>query len=250
MLDEAVIEVFSSQVCVTSSGFNLEDALLDGKKRHIEGSSSKIEDKHVLLGTLLVKTVGNGSGGRLVDDTKHVKTRDDTGILGSLALGVVEISRDGDDGVLHLATKVSFGDLLHLDENHGRDLLRRKLLGLTLEGDVDDRLAGGALGNLERPVLHVGLYNGIIELAANKTLGIEDSVGSIHSNLVLGGITNQTLSVVESNVRGGGSVTLIVGNNLHTIVLPHTHARVGGTKINTDGCSFNRHYITFFVLDL
>jgi hypothetical protein len=33
------------------------------------------------------------------------------------------------------------------------------------------------------------------------------------THLVLSGITDETLSVVESDVRRGGSVTLVVGND-------------------------------------
>jgi hypothetical protein len=65
VVDKTVVKVLTTKVSVTSSGLDLEDALLDGKERHIEGSSTKIEDEDVLLTLLLlVKTVGNGSGSR------------------------------------------------------------------------------------------------------------------------------------------------------------------------------------------
>jgi hypothetical protein len=83
-------------------------------------------------------------------------------------------------------------------------------------------------------VLHVRLDLGRVEFAANQTLGIKHGVGGVHGDLVLGGITDKTLSVIESDVRRGGTLTLVVGNDLHTIVLPHTNARVRGTKIDTD----------------
>jgi len=44
------------------------------------------------------------------------------------------------------------------------------------------------------------------------SLDIEDGVGRVHSSLVLGGITNQTLFVGERNEGGGGVSTLVVGN--------------------------------------
>jgi hypothetical protein len=94
--DEPVVEVLTSQVRVTSGGLNLEDTLLDGKEGDIERSSSKVEDEDVLLALgLLVETVSDGSGGGLVDDTEDVETSDDTGVLGSLTLGVVEAVRGG-----------------------------------------------------------------------------------------------------------------------------------------------------------
>jgi len=83
-------------------------------------------------------------------------------------------------------------------------------------------------------VLHVGLDLVRIEFAANQTLGIKDGVGSVHGDLVLGGVTDKTLSVIESNIGRGGALALIVGNDLHAIILPHTNTRVRGTKIDTD----------------
>jgi hypothetical protein len=52
--------------------------------------------------------------------------------------------------------------------------------------------------------------------------------------LGLGSISNQTLSFVESNVGRGGAVTLVIGNNLDTIILPNTYARIGGSKVDSD----------------
>lgn len=62
----------------------------------MEGPSAKIEDKNVVfMDNLLVKTVGNSSGCGLVDDMEHADTRDRSGILGGLSLGVVEVCQQG-----------------------------------------------------------------------------------------------------------------------------------------------------------
>ena len=123
---------------VTSGRLDLEDALLDGKERDIERSSSEIEDENVLLAdALLVETVGDSSGGGLVDDAEHIHARDDSGVLGGLALRVVEVGGDGDDcdrestsgtcsagagrkegrtGVGNGGSEVGLGGLLHLED--------------------------------------------------------------------------------------------------------------------------------------
>jgi len=48
----------------------------------------------------------------------------------------------------------------------------------------------------------------ILKSTANETLGIEDSVAGVHRSLILGSIANETLLAGESDVGGGGAVTL------------------------------------------
>ena len=216
VVDETVIEVLTTQVSVTSSRLDLEDTLLDGQEGHIEGTTTKIEDEDVALTLdLLVKTVGNGSGGGLVDDTENVEAGNETGVLGSLTLRVVEVGGDSNDSVVDSTTKVGLSGLTHLDEDHGRDLLGSESLSLALELNLDNRLAT-LVNDLEREVLHVSLNLGVGKLATDEALGVEDGVGRVHGDLVLGGITNETLGVGEGNERGSGAVTLIVGNNVAT----------------------------------
>ena len=108
---------------------------------------------------------------------------------------------------------------------------------LSLVFNLNDGGASRSRDDSERPVLHVRLDTRVSELTSNQTLGIEDSVGSIHSSLGLGGITNQTFGFGEGDIGRGGTVTLVVGNDFDTVVLPDTNTRVGGSKIDTDGFS-------------
>jgi hypothetical protein len=98
---------------------------------------------------------------------------------------------------------------------------------------------------------------GIAELAADQALGVEDGVVRVHGDLVLGGISDQTLGVGECHERGSCAVTLVVGDDIttgntlvticntdalkHCVNLPilaeDTHARVRGTQIDTDSGS-------------
>jgi hypothetical protein len=77
-----VIEVFISQVSVTSGGLDFEDAVVDdGEKGDVESFSSEIEEDVCLRRGTLVKTVGDSGGGRLVDDAENFEASNDTGIL-------------------------------------------------------------------------------------------------------------------------------------------------------------------------
>ena len=73
-------------------------------------------------------------------------------------------------------------------------------------------------------MLHICLNFGIFELAPNEPLGVEDGVVGVHGDLVLCGVTDETLSVGERNIGGCRAVTLVVGDDLDTIVLPDTDA--------------------------
>merc|ERR1711957_33055 len=122
-LDESVVEIFTTEMGVTVSGLDLEDAILNGEEGHIEGTTTEIEDEDVAqLAVLFVETVGNGGGGGLVDDSLHVHAGDGTSILGGLTLGIVEVGGYGDDSISTFLSEVSLGDFLHLGEDHGRDL--------------------------------------------------------------------------------------------------------------------------------
>nr|XP_027200373.1 NAD-specific glutamate dehydrogenase-like [Dermatophagoides pteronyssinus] len=178
VVHEAVVEVLAAEVRVAGSRFNFENALVNRQKTDVERAAAEVEDEHVPLSflVLLVKAIGDRSSGRLIDDAQNVQTRNGAGVFSRLALRVVEVRRDGDHSVLHLAAQVVRGNLLHLVENHCANLLRVVGLELVLELDFDNRLVAGVRADLERPVLHVRLNCRIAELAADQTLCVEDRV--------------------------------------------------------------------------
>jgi hypothetical protein len=89
----------------------------------------------------LVEPVGERGRGRLVDDAQHFEAGDLAGVLGGLALGVVEIGGNGDDGLIDLLAEMGFGGLLHLLQDERGDLRRRIGLAVGLDPGV---AVGGA----------------------------------------------------------------------------------------------------------
>lgn len=116
VVEKVCVEVLTTQVSVTSGGLDGEDTALDIEERHIESTTTQIVDEDValLVGLVGAETVGDSSSGGLVDDTQDVEARDGTGVLGGLTLVVVEVGRDGDDGLLHLLAELDLSNLLHL----------------------------------------------------------------------------------------------------------------------------------------
>ncbi len=72
---------------------------------------------------LLVEAVGERRGRRLVDDAQHLEAGDLAGVLGRLALGIVEVGGNGDDGLRDGLAELGLGRLLHLLQDEGGDLL-------------------------------------------------------------------------------------------------------------------------------
>ena len=97
-VDDALIPVVAAQVGVAVGGLDFDDAFAHFQDGYIEGTAAQVEDQDGLI-LLLIQTVGQRRGGRLVDDAHHFQPGDLAGILGGLALAVVEIGRHGDDGL-------------------------------------------------------------------------------------------------------------------------------------------------------
>lgn len=130
---------------VTICGFNLENSVLNGEERHIESTTTKVENEHIALTLLLlVETVSDGGGGRLIDDSLHVEAGNGASVLGGLSLRVVEVSGHSNDGRFDFLTQVSLSNLFHFVQHHRRDFLSLELLGLALEVDNDEGFFSGA----------------------------------------------------------------------------------------------------------
>ena len=148
-VDEALVPVVATKVGVAAGRLDLDDALADLKERYVERAASEVEDQDRLFLLALVQAVRQRRGGRLVDDAQHVEAGDRAGLLGCLALRVVEVGRDGDHGVGDLLAQVGLGVALQLLQDPGADLLRRVLLAVDLDVPVG---ADMALDGSDRPV--------------------------------------------------------------------------------------------------
>ena len=101
MLDKSNIEVLTTKVSISVGGLDFEYAALEFEDRDIKGSAAQVVDSHNVF-TGLVHTVSKGGSSGFIDDAKDAKTSNLSGIFGCLPLGVVEVGRDSDEGMLDL----------------------------------------------------------------------------------------------------------------------------------------------------
>ncbi len=81
---------------VAGGRLDLDDALADLEQGDVERAATEVEDQDGLVLALVEAVRERGRGG-LVDDAGDVEARDLAGLLGGLALRVVEVRGHGDD---------------------------------------------------------------------------------------------------------------------------------------------------------
>ena len=112
-VDDALVDVVAAQVRVAVGGFHLDHAFAHFQDRDIERAAAEIVDGDGLV-LLLIEPVGQRGRRRLVDDAHHFQAGDLAGVLGGLALRVVEVRRNRDHGLRDLLAQVGFGRFLQL----------------------------------------------------------------------------------------------------------------------------------------
>ncbi len=91
VIHDARVEIFAAEEGVAIGRLHLEHAVADFQHGDVEGAAAKIVDGDDAA-ILLVHAIGERGRRRLVDDAQHFKAGDPAGILGGLALAVVEVA--------------------------------------------------------------------------------------------------------------------------------------------------------------
>ena len=178
-VDDRLVEVVAAEVVVAGGRLDLEHAVADLEHRHVERAAAEVEDEDRLVG-LLVQPVGQRGRGGLVDDALDVQPGDLAGVLGRLALVVVEVRGNGDHRAVDAFTEIGFGVGLELLEDHRGDLGRRMLLAAGLHARVAVGPGDDLVGDDRLLLAHLAL------LAAHEALDREDGVLGVGYGLALG----------------------------------------------------------------
>ncbi len=212
VLDDPAVPVVTTEAVVTGGRADLDGrelvlVLAHLEEGDVEGSTTEVEDEDELVLLALLEPVGESSRGGLVDDAQDVEARDLAGVLGRLALGVVEVRGDGDDGVGHRLAQVLLGVTLQLAEDARGELLRGVLLVV----------------DLDRPV------------GAHVALDRRDGAVDVGDGLALGDLADEDLAGLgERDDGGGGASALGVRDDGGLATFEDGDDGVGGTEVDAD----------------
>src|SRR5262249_17113699 len=199
VVDQAPVEVLAAEERVAVGRLHLEHAVADLEDRDVEGAAAEVIDRDG-AGLLLVETIGERGRRRLVDDALDVEAGDLARVLGGLALGVIEIGRDRDDGLLDLLAQIGLGGLLHLLQDEGGNLRGRIGLAVRFDPGVAVRGARDAVGD----ELLVLLDHRVVVAAADQALDREERLFRVGDRLALGRLSDEALAVVREGHDGRG----------------------------------------------
>ena len=230
IFDDTHVEVFTAQEGVTIGGLHLEHAVTDLQDRDVERATAQVEhgDGPVFA---LVQAIGQGGCGRLVDDAQDFQAGDLAGILGGLALGVIEIGRNRDHGLFDLLAEIAFRGFLHLLQRESRDFGRCVLLVAALDPSVivfrrHDRIGHHVDVLLDRRVVH---------RAADQALDGKKGVVRVGDGLAFRRLADEALAILGEGDDGrGGPGAFGILDDLCLAVLHDSHTGVGRTQVDAD----------------
>ena len=210
-VDDALVEIIAAETVVAVGGQHFKHAVADFQQTYVERAAAKVVHQN-FLAALLVQTIGQRRGGRLVDDTKHFQTGDTARILGGLALAVTEVGGHGDNRLGHFIAQIGFRVGLQLLQDHRADFLR----GIALAVNVH---------------LMVG---------AHFTLDGNDRTVGVGDGLTFGNLAHQPLAVFGKGDDGRRSTRAFrIGDYNGLAAFQHGDAAVGCAKVNTDNFAHN-----------
>src|SRR5688500_11721808 len=103
-----MVEILSTEECISRRRQDFENTIVDLQDRYIESTTAKVVDRDFFR-FAFSKTVGQSSGSGLIDDPFYLEPRDLARVACCLALHIVEIGRDCNDGFRDLIAQKFLG---------------------------------------------------------------------------------------------------------------------------------------------
>ncbi|EKE74482.1 NAD-specific glutamate dehydrogenase [Celeribacter baekdonensis B30] len=229
VVHDAHVEIFTTKERVAVGGLHFKHAITEFEDGHVECPAAKVIDRDG-FGFGFVEAIGQSRSCRLVDDPQHFEASNLTGVFGGLALGVVKVSRNRDDGLGHFFAEIGLGGFFHLAENKGGDLRRRIFVATHFNPSVTIAAIDDAVGNEALVLFHFG----VTDATTDQTFDGEHCVLRVGHSLTFGRLTNEAFIVGKADDRRRGTCTFSIFNNPGLRTIHDGNAGVGGPEVDTD----------------
>ena len=117
---------------VTVDAEHFENAVADIQDGYVKRAAAEVEDEEFFV-FLFIQAVGESRSRGLRQHAQDIQSRDFTGVLGRLALGIIEVCRDGDHRFGDLFAQVIFCGLFQILQDEAADLFG----GVVFAADAD-----------------------------------------------------------------------------------------------------------------
>jgi len=225
---QEIIEIVAAEMRVAIGGQHFKDAVVELQNRDVERAAAEIINSHNAV-LPLVDPVGQRGRGGLVDQTHHLQPGDAAGVLGGLALGVVEVRRHGDDGVVNGFAEIGFGIAFELAKDLRADTGRGEALAAKLQLNDRFRARGDVEGEELQLVLHVG------HTAAHQAFdGVDRPVRMGDQPFQRGAADDRFAVFGNGDHAGDDGVAVGARDDLGRGEVHEGHERVGGAEIDAD----------------
>ena len=226
--EHAVPDV-AAEVVVAGGRDDLDEVVGDIEDGHVECAAAEVEDEDLLDFPAPAEAVCHGRRGRLVDDAQHLEAGYLPGVLGGLALVVVEICRDRDDGLLDGPPEEFLRVFFQLREHSGGHLLGQH------PRPVGVYIGASLVARLDAVVEAFEVLVGEVVIGApDEALHRVDGVVGIRNLLVEGGLPDYAVAVLPRDDRGSRPLAVGIDDDLRFPVLEDRHAGVGRPQIDAD----------------
>ena len=115
--------VVAAQSRIATRSDHFKNALRQTQNRNVEGSTAQVVNGIDAFAGV-IKAIGNGRRGGLIDQAQQMNSRQLGRILGGLALGVIEISRHSNDRTVQIVIEGVFGAVTQRGQYLGADFDR------------------------------------------------------------------------------------------------------------------------------
>ncbi len=227
-VDDPLVEVVAAEMRVAVGRLHFDHALTHFEDGDVERAAAEVVHGDGLV-FLLVEPVRQSGRCRLVDDAEHVEARNLAGVLGRLALRVVEVRGHGDDRVGHRLAEVILCGLLQLLQHHRGDFRRRVFLAAGLDPHV-----AVVCGNdvIRDALLFAGDFG---EFPPDEPLDRKNCVFGIGDGLTLGHLPYQPLTFFsERDDRRSDPRAFLVDEHGGLAALHHRHDGVRRAEVDSN----------------